>query len=759
MPQPPSSSAIDFGKSAIAQLGQVAQQLAVEHARLIKEREQELNSIVVSLRRENRSLRARLSEVLPDSRDLPIPPGSPPCSKVQPTESEIRVSLTSALSQLKVLPLEDVFPDIGHTTLAIGSPVLPSSPVRNRDITVGSPVRTPAVSMIGSPVRRLSSASPAPSSKMSSPSRRAPSSKWSSPIRRNVSTGSVFFVSESFQLWDEWIRNHDESQPPMLDYYQQDDAENDASSSLAVAYHRSLSMETQVDSPQSQGSRLVMLPSSRPRLTWEMLGVPVLTYDLVLIPMQVFELPPSLVRDVVSWLTLLYWTCDLAATFFVGYYTHDGKLVMEPCKIMKNYLCSGFWLDLFVISIDWLLVVAGSLGSSSAFETMGIARIGKLLRVLRIVRVFRLLRLRKLRRILHDLQDRIDSEYLSVVLNIGKNLIFIVAASHFVACLWYWVGTLDVSGYSSWVASYGFEQQGGHWEYKYWTSLHWAVCQFTPGGMNVQPQNVPERAFSVGMLLCSMLVFSMFVGSLTNSMHTLQSLGNKNARQLWLLRKFFRQNSVSRDLSVRIMRYVSVVLFPQQEHVQHKDIGVLSLLSTPLRVELHTELHMPSLTIHPFFEWFSRRSLTVMRRLCCVAVKRVSLSRGDVLFGAGQKASEMYFPVVGELMYTPKREGYGQVPVSKGQWCCEAVLWCPWVHHGALRAKIESELVALDAFKFREVVTEHYIDMSYAQEYGIAFVQTMNDASKSADTTGCGHISDLSSDLLDADALKAVLAL
>merc|ERR1719201_848981 len=112
---------------------------------------------------------------------------------------------------------------------------------------------------------------------------------------------------------------------------------------------------------------------------------------------------------------------------------------MNPQKIIIRYLCTTFWLDLFIVSIDWVLVVAGSV-ASSAFEAMGIARIGKLLRILRVFRVLRLLRLRKLRRIIHDIQDRADSEYLSVVLNICKNLVFIVAASHFVACLWYWVG-------------------------------------------------------------------------------------------------------------------------------------------------------------------------------------------------------------------------------------------------------------------------------------------------------------------------------
>jgi len=559
---------------------------------------------------------------------------------------------------------------------------------------------------------------------------------------------------EYFQLWEEWTRNADESHPPTIDFHPQDYIEHDASRmSLNMVLQRQGSGLGIIE--KHSCARLVASPNSRSRLVWEAFGLPVLGYDLVLIPMQVFDLPQCLFTDVMSWSTLLYWSCDLVASFFVGYYTDDGKLIMNQCKIVKRYMLSTFCLDFFIVSIDWLLVAMGSI-TSSAFETMGIARIGKLLRVLRVFRVLRLLRLRKLRRLAHDLQDRIDSEYLSIVLNICKNLCCIIAASHFIACLWYWVGTREIPGYSSWVVAYGL-RDGNRWGYKYWTSLHWAVCQFTPGGMNVQPQNVPERIFSVGMLLCSMLVFSMFVSSLTGSMMTLQKLTSKNTRQLWLLRKFFKQNCVSKELSIRIMRYVNVIVLPQQDRVQHKDIGILSFISTPLRVELQTELNMPSLIIHPFFECFSRRSLAVMQKLCCVAVKRKCFSRGDVLFGAGQKASEMIFPLDGHLIYTPKREGYAQVAVTKGHWCCEAVLWCSWVHHGSLRAKIETEVIAMDASKFREVVTEHFIDLCYAQLYGAAFVKALNEAAKAADDTGFGHISDLTADLVESDDLRAVL--
>jgi len=46
-----------------------------------------------------------------------------------------------------------------------------------------------------------------------------------------------------------------------------------------------------------------------------------------------------------------------------------------------------------------------------------------------------------------------------------------------------------------------------------------------------------------------------------------------------------------------------------------------------------------------------------MRRLCCVAVKQSSLSKGDMLFSVGTAADRMYFVTRGDLKYFPRVSG------------------------------------------------------------------------------------------------------
>ena len=47
----------------------------------------------------------------------------------------------------------------------------------------------------------------------------------------------------------------------------------------------------------------------------------------------------------------------------------------------------------------------------------------------------------------------------------------------------------------------------------------------------------------------------------------------KVGTQFWLLRKYCRQNGISRELSVRVYRYVSVVVEERSARTQQRDVS------------------------------------------------------------------------------------------------------------------------------------------------------------------------------------------
>merc|ERR1719263_519755 len=78
----------------------------------------------------------------------------------------------------------------------------------------------------------------------------------------------------------------------------------------------------------------------------------------------------------------------------------------------------------------------------------------------------------------------------------------------------------------------------------------------------------------------------------------------------------------------------------------------------------------------------------------------------------------------------PQHQGATPVQLHYGNWCSEAVLWTPWRHRGKMRAKQDTQLAAVIASKFREVLTREYQDMPFPKVYGGAFAKSLNDILK-----------------------------
>ncbi|CAK9099839.1 Potassium/sodium hyperpolarization-activated cyclic nucleotide-gated channel 2 (Brain cyclic nucleotide-gated channel 2) (BCNG-2) [Durusdinium trenchii] len=143
----------------------------------------------------------------------------------------------------------------------------------------------------------------------------------------------------------------------------------------------------------------VLSPNSPKRICWDLTGVLILLYDLIMIPMYTaFPLAPNVFLSLMTGVTLGFWTLDILACFCVGYYARDGTLVVSLRKIAKQYLFTWFPLDVIIVSIDWIIVLA--LISEEEGKSAGLMRAGKMLRALRVLRTLRLLRLAKLRQLL-----------------------------------------------------------------------------------------------------------------------------------------------------------------------------------------------------------------------------------------------------------------------------------------------------------------------------------------------------------------------
>mmetsp|Transcript_92954 Transcript_92954/g.240123 ORF Transcript_92954/g.240123 Transcript_92954/m.240123 type:complete len:784 (-) Transcript_92954:145-2496(-) len=478
-------------------------------------------------------------------------------------------------------------------------------------------------------------------------------------------------------------------------------------------------------------------PDSPRRIAWDMMGIMWLVIDLAWIPMQAFDPPPMTPVTVFEWITLIFWTMDMVASCNTGFMANDGTVNMNRRQVIFRYVKSWFAFDILLISLDWasalpqLLAVSSS--SSEMTASTSLARSVRLLRVTRIFRVLRLLRLLKLRQMIMAITSFVDSEWMTIFIAVGRNLITIVAINHTLACCWFAVGRIDES--RSWVKSARLEDKDLF--DKYMVSLHWSLAQFTPGNTSIEPQNIWERLFANLMLIFGMVIFTCFVSSITSLMQAVWSVNRYRTTQAWLLKKFLRQNKVSNGLFARVTRYTDLVVERQQKTLHPSKVQFLTLLSGPLHIELQMELFSPRLTVHPFFKKYAEVCMSAIRELSVKAVCNQHYAKTDTIYHRSVQAHNMYFIVEGSALYhfhSRKMEGVKRtVKLEKDQWCSEAVLWMQWVHSGEMKALTESNIIALNAAKFREVSTGHYDAFLAAQECAKNFVEQVRVIAASGD--------------------------
>eukprot|EP00930_Biecheleria_cincta_P103987 TRINITY_DN96114_c0_g1_i1.p1 TRINITY_DN96114_c0_g1~~TRINITY_DN96114_c0_g1_i1.p1 ORF type:complete len:694 (-),score=109.19 TRINITY_DN96114_c0_g1_i1:45-2096(-) len=496
-------------------------------------------------------------------------------------------------------------------------------------------------------------------------------------------------------------------------------------------------------------AKFIALPGSHYRLGWDMLGGFLIMYDLFTIPLRVFDPPDSPFTVGMDWTTLLFWTLNVFTTLTAGYIS-QGVIVIHPKKILIAYLKSWFIVDLVVLVPDWTFTMLSISANSDAGETGDSV---KVLRSLRLARTIRLLRLLKLKWILDTINDYLDSEYSSIILSIVRMLVTLLILSHFIACLWFLIAAVQKdTAPKTWLTN-GYESIP--WEDQYLTALHWAVTQFTPASMRVQPENAAERKYAIFVVLFALVGFAYVVGSITGSLTQLRSMSEQMTKDFWLLRRFLKKNDVERTLALRITRFVEHAYARQQKTMAMSQVKVLNILSKQLMEELQCSINLPHMKIHPLFKFLSTYSVITMNRVAKDSVSRRHIARGDTLFQADERAACLYFVASGRIRYVrlindKEVEEY----VDSGEdWMSEPILWTAgWFHVGEAKAHTDSELLMISPKSFEEILSLVKTVAAIVSEYGRRFMAYVESNESLNDVVQGDEVGELIRDLIPGDA-------
>jgi len=473
--------------------------------------------------------------------------------------------------------------------------------------------------------------------------------------------------------------------------------------------------------------KLIAPPTSQWRILWEALGAICIIYDLVTVPLQAFRMIEyndalEQCRTVMIYLHISYWTLDVPLNFFVGYYV-NGVLETRARMTAKKYLTSWFLVDICLVTCDWIMFFfdESRRADSNSFSYLVY---GRILRLLRFVRLVRLL---KLHNFFNNLMESIHSEYMLTFMRVSEHVMLIVVLNHFIACAWYWIGTLGTG--ESWVSKAFGEVHS--LRYRYFTSLHWSLTQFTPASMEVVPTNAGERAYNVCVVILAMVIFSTFISSITEAMTRLRKLNGRKAAQYQALRQYLGENQVSMQLAMRVWRYIEQGAKARRRRRMSCDVELLRELPDMLQMDLHHEVYMPTIIGHPFFHYFSEQSPAAMRAICHFAAHEVSVMADQVLFSEGQAADKMYFVLAGAMEYQVEGDEAGEqrmdriksYDVTNLQWISEAAIWVRWFYRGTTVCKELSSLVSLRVPILHQIMQEYVGALPFCLAYAQRFAE------------------------------------
>jgi len=484
--------------------------------------------------------------------------------------------------------------------------------------------------------------------------------------------------------------------------------------------------------------RLPLSPNSEIPLVWDMLGLCFIAYDVFAIPLQAFPLEEDdAFLVIMGWITLCFWTFDIVMSNIVGYF-NGPELVMQQHRITKRYLKTWFLLDAIVVIPDWFTRLAQD-GSSDT-----LANVGRILRSARAVRIIRLLRLLKLQKMLNKIYDFIDSEYLFIVMDILRLLLFIIVLNHVIACLWYLLGYIGYEqGEFNWLQHTGLrisdsvdhgyvEVIDGSVVWQYLTALHWSLTQFTPAGMDVFARNVKERIMSVIVLGFAVIIFSSVLASVSASMTALRNLQGDTKKQFWLLRRYLRKKKVTIPSRVRIIKFLEHVTMLQARTVKIGDVKLLKRLSKPLTELLDYEIHKETVMTYPFLRYVGGVLQSVLVKLCSTSVKQVQFALQDCIFRAGDLGEHMYFVSSGQVRYAWAGSQTAE-ELKEGTWLAEPCLWTQWSHCGVCVVSAQPTLLLLLSPKgFADVMRLSQCSYILCRRFAFNFVSLMNTGASSA---------------------------
>mmetsp|Transcript_2615 Transcript_2615/g.6716 ORF Transcript_2615/g.6716 Transcript_2615/m.6716 type:complete len:1079 (+) Transcript_2615:44-3280(+) len=422
-----------------------------------------------------------------------------------------------------------------------------------------------------------------------------------------------------------------------------------------------------------------------------------------------------------SWVPRIFWIMDIILNFAVAYRKKDLRLEDRLDRIALHYLKRWLPFDFALVLLDlaFALVSRGlpegtRRSRNFPFVVLVVALGARMAR-----QSWRFPVIMEKCRIMRGSVGSLQA------FDIGLILWALLALCHVISCIWVLLGDGDSDTGSTWLKALDEDTAGtpSRW-YMYFSALHWAFTQMTPGSNEVVPRSTRERAYTVAVLMLGLVIGPTLTATIVSMMTERRLRIQDRTRRFVQLQQYLLQEEVDATLALAINRQVKERL-KEPRNIPMTEVKDLTLLSRGMHAELTYAVYGKCLLAHGFFQYLDIFDSQAVVCICSSTIVPVEQVSGDVLFETGHFGDAMFFVRTGILRYyrgfvssndlmagagTAQGDALdfdGTIIVGPGRWCSEPALWVTWQHLGTMRAGNTSNLLGITAQALQKDLREH----------------------------------------------------
>ena len=79
----------------------------------------------------------------------------------------------------------------------------------------------------------------------------------------------------------------------------------------------------------------------------------IILYEMLFIPLLLLDPPKTSFSTIMQWFSRLFWTFNIPRSFVTGFVANNGHVVVNPTRVLRRYLFSWFFFDVFIVVADW----------------------------------------------------------------------------------------------------------------------------------------------------------------------------------------------------------------------------------------------------------------------------------------------------------------------------------------------------------------------------------------------------------------------